>query len=200
MPLNSGTSNLSRMMRVAIFALVTLSSSLAGTALAAARGGFMHGGGGFRIHGGAATEHDALEMPAYVMVTVSSITNADAFKSTRDKLVATLASFTGRVVVDADKPVSWEGSSPPEHLLMIRFDTSDQAEAWKNSDAFKSFDDALHQSASPNIQVVQGLPMPVEHGGRGGRGARFDAKAFQPNVQDYDRLLNNRLHSICKGC
>jgi hypothetical protein len=35
--------------------------------------------------------------------------------------------------------------------------------------------------------------------GRGGRG-RFEAKAFEPNVQDFDRLLNQRLKTICKGC
>ena len=41
------------------------------------------------------------------------------------------------------------------------------------------------------------LPLPVGHSGRGGR---FDAKAFEPNVQDYDRLLDQRLKTICKGC
>jgi uncharacterized protein (DUF1330 family) len=199
MPLNSGTSDPLPMMRIAIFAAVTLGIALAGTAPATARGGFMRGGGGFRIHGGAGLEHGASETPVYVLIAVSSITNADAIKSTMSNLGMALASFNGHLVVDADQPVSWEGSSP-EHLLIIRFDNSDQAQAWKNSDAFKSFDDALHQSASPNIELVQGLPMPIDHGGRGGRGARFDAKAFQPNVQDYDRLLNNRLHSICKGC
>ena len=45
------------------------------------------------------------------------------------------------------------------------------------------------------MQLVQGLPMPV---GRGGRG--LDAKAFEPNVQDYDRLLDKRIKAICKGC
>lgn len=36
--------------------------------------------------------------------------------------------------------------------------------------------------------------------GHGGRGSRLDAKAFEPNVQDYDRLLNQRIKNICKGC
>ena len=48
------------------------------------------------------------------------------------------------------------------------------------------------------MQLVQGLPMPA--GGGRGRGGRFDAKAFEPNVKDYDRLLNRQLKNICKGC
>jgi uncharacterized protein (DUF1330 family) len=171
----------------------------AGATSAMARDGFMHGMGGLRGHGGAGIGQAGLETPAYVLITVSSISNADAFKSTMDNLVGAVATFNGRLVVDVDKPVSWEGRSA-EHLVMIRFDTADQAQTWKNSDAFKSFDAALHQSSSSNMELVQGLPMPIDHGGRGGRGGRFDAKAFEPNVEDYNQLLNRKLHSICKGC
>jgi hypothetical protein len=46
------------------------------------------------------------------------------------------------------------------------------------------------------MQLVQALPIPEVHGGRG----RFEAKAFEPHVQDFDRLLNQRLKTICKGC
>ena len=42
------------------------------------------------------------------------------------------------------------------------------------------------------------LVLPEGRGGRRGRG--LDAKAFEPNVQDYDRLLDQRLKTICKGC
>ena len=51
------------------------------------------------------------------------------------------------------------------------------------------------------MQLVDGLPMPAARGGRGGLGGvRFDAKAFEPNVKDYDQLLDHRLKSICKSC
>jgi hypothetical protein len=100
--------------------------------------------------------------------------------------------------VSLDKPVSWEGTAP-EHIAMMQFASADQAQAWKNSDAFKSFDAELHRSSTSTTQLVQGLPTPITRGGRGG-GARFDAKAFEPNVKDYDRLLDQQLKSICKGC
>jgi hypothetical protein len=83
---------------------------------------------------------------------------------------------------------------------MIRFENPDQAQAWKSSDAFKSFDADLHRSAESTIEVAQGLPMPAprEIGGRRGRGG-FDQKAFEANVRDYDQTLT-KLHGICRGC
>ena len=95
-----------------------------------------------------------------------------------------------------------EGTAP-EHVVMLQFDNPDQAQAWKSSDAFKSFDAELHRSSESTMQLVQGLPTPAARGiggGRRGRGnVRFDQKAFEPNVKDYDQMLN-KMHSICKGC
>jgi hypothetical protein len=79
---------------------------------------------------------------------------------------------------------------------MIQFADPEQAQAWKNSEAFKSFDTDLNKSSSSTMQFVQALPVPEGHGGRG----RFEAKAFEPNVRDFDRLLNQRLKTICRGC
>jgi uncharacterized protein (DUF1330 family) len=170
-----------------------------------ARGGFMHGMGGFRMQGGhrvGAGGTEGILTPAYVLITISKITDADAFKVTMRNLTTADTAFAGRLAVDMDKPVSWEGTAP-EHVVMIQFDNSNQAQAWKGSDAFKSFDAELHRSSESTIQLVQGLPTPAAHGidgGRRGRGnVRFDQKAFEPNVKEYDQMLN-KMHSICKGC
>jgi uncharacterized protein (DUF1330 family) len=172
-----------------------------------ARGGFMHGMSGFGMHGGArigthAGGREGLLTPAYVLITVSKITDAEAFKATVHDLIATTAPFAGRLAVDMDKPVSWEGAAP-EYVVMLQFDNPDQAQGWKSSDAFKSFDAELHRSSESTMQLVQGLPTPAARGigeGRRGRGnVRFDQKAFEPNVKEYDQMLN-KMHGICKGC
>jgi uncharacterized protein (DUF1330 family) len=161
-----------------------------------ARGGG-HGMGGFGFHGGGRLGRgDRMTAPAYVLIAVSSVTDAAAFKKALEGLPAALTSFSGRLAADLEKPVSWEGIAS-EYLVMLQFPNAEQAQAWKNSDAFKSFDADLRRSTTSTMQLVQGLPMPS---GRGGRGGRFDAKAFEPNVKNYDRLLDQRIKNICKGC
>jgi uncharacterized protein (DUF1330 family) len=167
----------------------------------AARGG--HGMGGFGMHGGnrmGAGVSEGLLTPTYVLITVSKITDAEAFKVTMRDLMAAETPPAGRLAVDTDKPVSWEGTAP-EHVVMIRFDNPDQAQAWKNSDAFKSFDAELHRSSESTMQLVQGLPMPAARGMGGGRRGRggLDPKAFEPNVREYDEMLS-RMKGVCKGC
>lgn len=168
---------------------------------AIARGGFMHGVGGFGMRGRAGGREGILT-PAYVLITVSKITDAEAFKATMQDLIAATAPFAARLAADMDKPVSLGGTAA-EHVVMLQFDNPDQAEAWKNSDGFKKFEEDLRRSSESNMQLVQGLPMPVARGiggGRGGRGsARLDPKAFEPNVKEYDQMLN-KMHGICKGC
>jgi len=163
-----------------------------------ARGGGGHGMGGLGFHGGGRMGRgERMTAPAYVLITVSSVSDADAFKKVIQDMTTAVASFTGRLAADAEKPPAWEGLAP-EHVVLIQFIDTEQAQAWKNSDAFKSFDADLHKSSASTMQLVQGLPTPEGRRGRGGRG--LDAKAFGPNVQDYDRLLDQRLKTICKGC
>jgi uncharacterized protein (DUF1330 family) len=176
---------------VALCALIGLLWS----APATARGGG-HGMGGFGFHGGGRmgrSEH--MMAPAYVLITVLTVSDADAFKKAIQDMTTAVAPFTGRLAVDAEKPPAWEGAAS-EHVVMIQFADAEQAQAWKNSDTYKSFDADLQNSSASTMQLVQALPIPEVHGGRG----RFEAKAFEPHVQDFDRLLNQRLKTICKGC
>ena len=135
--------------------------------------------------------------PAYALVTVLAVSDADAYKKAIEDMMTGVAPFNGRLAANAEKPPAWLGA-PADHVVMIQFADADQAQAWKNSDAYKAFEAGLQKSTASTIQLVQGLPVPEGRGGRGRRG--LDAKAFEPNVQDFDRLLNQRLKTICKGC
>jgi uncharacterized protein (DUF1330 family) len=181
-------------------AICILLLNLAYVTPAMARGGHMHGMGGFGGHEGHGVDAGGgLLTPTYVLITVSKITDAEAFKGALRDLMAAETPFGGRVAMDTDKPIYWEGTAA-EHVVMIQFDNPDQAQVWKSSDAFKSFDTELHRSSESTMQLVQGLPMPAVHGvGRGGRGRGFDQKAFEPNVKEYDQMLT-KMHGICKGC
>ena len=74
-----------------------------------ARGG--HGMVGFGMHGSHRMGGgEGLLTPAYVLITISKITDAEAFKAAMSDLMATNAPFAGRLVIDVDKPVAWEGT------------------------------------------------------------------------------------------
>jgi uncharacterized protein (DUF1330 family) len=188
----------SALVRAAIICALLVSVAWGRPAMA--RGGFMHGMSRFGMHGHPGGQEGILT-PAFVLISVSKVTDAEAFKAAVRDLTTTTAPFAGRLAADIDKPVSWEGTAP-EHIVMLQFDNPDQAKGWKSSDAFKSFDAELHRSADSTMQLVEGLPVLVTRGtggGRGGRGARFDPKAFEPNVKEYDQMLS-KMHGICKGC
>jgi len=165
-------------------AICILLLNLAYVTPAMARGGHMHGMGGFGGHEGHGVDAGGgLLTPTYVLITVSKITDVEAFKGALRDLMAAETPFGGRVAMDTDKPIywDWEGTAA-EHVVMIQFDNPDQAQVWKSSDAFKSFDTELHRSSESTMQLVQGLPTPAARGvGRGGRGRSFDQKAFEPN-------------------
>jgi uncharacterized protein (DUF1330 family) len=178
-------------------AVLWVSISLLWIAPAMARGGG-HRMGGFGLHaGGGMGRGGHMMAPAYVLITVSSVSDANAFKKAIDDMTTAVASFTGRLAADTEKPPAWDGAAA-DHVVMIQFADTEQAQAWKNSDAYKAFDADLHKSSASTMQLVEGLPAPEGRGGRGGKG--LDAKAFEPNVQDFDRLLDQRLKTICKGC
>jgi uncharacterized protein (DUF1330 family) len=186
--------------RASAISLVLISFACAPPAMA--RGGHIHGVGGSGLH-----DHREVALgprgekrtPAYVLITVSKITDAEPFRNAIQALTDAATPSAGRLVVDLDKPVAWDGTAA-EHVVMIEFESGDQAQAWKSSDAFKSFDAELHRTSNSTMQLVQGLPTPAGRalgGGRRGRG--LDQKAFEPNVKEYDLMLN-KMHGICKGC
>ena len=93
---------------VALCALIGLLWS----APATARGGG-HGMGGFGFHGGGRmgrSEH--MMVPAYVLITVSTVSDADAFKKAIQDMTTAVAPFTGRLAVDAEKRLPGRGPLP----------------------------------------------------------------------------------------
>jgi uncharacterized protein (DUF1330 family) len=164
-----------------------------------AGGGHNHGTGGFALHdsrGIGLGPRGEMRTPAYVLIMVSKITDAEAFKI--QALTDAANPSAGRPVLDLDNPMAWDGTAP-EHVAMIEFESVDQAQAWKNSDAFKNFEQELHRTSETTMQFLQGLPTPANRGlGGGRRGRGLDQKAFEPNAKEYDRMLN-KMHGICKG-
>jgi uncharacterized protein (DUF1330 family) len=161
---------------------------------AVARGG--HGGfrgGGFVVPG-------AGRLPAYVVIDVAATNDKQTFKTMSADAIAGLVPFGGHIVIDADGPTAWDGQAP-QHLVIIAFDSLEQAQAWKSSDSFKALDADRHLTATSRVFVVEGIPNAVPSAGLhgGGRFMRYDPKPFEEIVKKRDQDLK-RLKDICKGC
>jgi uncharacterized protein (DUF1330 family) len=177
---------------------------------ALARGGFGHmghlGGLGHVGHAGAIAEGQprggAITTPAYVLISTASLADKNAFTNVVHGLSDALLPFEGRVVSEIDNPPSWEGAAAA-HMTLLQFDSADAAQRWKNSDAYRSFDEQIKRSSTSSIQQMQGVPTvrpaAMANARIHGRGRGLDPQAFEPLVKDYDQTLN-KMHGICRGC
>lgn len=75
--------------------------------------------------------------PVYVISEVDAITDPIALKEYAPKAGDTLAPFNGHFVARAGKAESLEGESP-EGIVVIAFDSVEQAHAWYDSPAYQA--------------------------------------------------------------
>jgi uncharacterized protein (DUF1330 family) len=115
--------------------------------------------GGFAI-GAAAVEglHAQVKPPAYVVVAIRSINDADAFKTgVVDKASpAALAAAGGRYVVRTQNVTSLDGPAP-QRFVVIAFDSLEKAMAWNASPATKEVTAARMKSADSSSFLVEGM-------------------------------------------
>jgi uncharacterized protein (DUF1330 family) len=76
--------------------------------------------------------------PVYVISEAETITDATAVKNYGLKVQETLAPFNGHYhfVVAGGKAESLDGDAPPKGIVVIAFDSSEQAHAWYSSPAY----------------------------------------------------------------
>ena len=95
--------------------------------------------------------------PAYVVVAVRKINDADAFKAgVVDKATpAALAAAGGRYVVRAQKVISLDGPAP-QRFVLIAFDSVEKAQAWSDLAATKEVTAARMKSTDLLSFIVEG--------------------------------------------
>jgi uncharacterized protein (DUF1330 family) len=199
--LQDGASSVSfKIAAIGLALALALVVSLSPAALA--RGGhigsFGHiGHGGFG--GGAA---GAIVTPAYVLISTTALSDKDGFANALHGLADAVLPFEGRVISDVDNPPSWEGTAAA-HVTVLEFDSSEAAQRWKSSDAYKAFDEQLKTTSTSTIQQLLGVPTArpaaMANARMHGHGRGLDPQAFEPIVKEYDATLS-KMHSICRGC
>jgi uncharacterized protein (DUF1330 family) len=96
--------------------------------------------------------------PAYVVVAVRKINDADAFKAgVVDRATpAALAAAGGRYIVRAQTVTSLDGTAP-QRFVLIAFDSVGKAKAWSDSAATKEMTAARIKSTDSLSFIVEGF-------------------------------------------
>jgi uncharacterized protein (DUF1330 family) len=95
--------------------------------------------------------------PAYVISEVDAITDPTALKKYAAKAPETLAPFNGHFVVRGGKTESLDGDAPPKGIVVIAFDSFEQAHAWYDSPAYASIRPFRLGAAKGRMFIVQGV-------------------------------------------
>jgi uncharacterized protein (DUF1330 family) len=96
-------------------------------------------------------------MAAYV-ITFLEVTDPEAFKAYRKVAGPTFASFGGKpIVVDGPFEVL-EGMVHPKSIVVIEFETLEQAKRWYASPEYARSIPMRQQSANASLILVDGVP------------------------------------------
>jgi uncharacterized protein (DUF1330 family) len=115
-------------------------------------GGIALGGG--LIHG----LHAQTKAPAYVVVAIRKINDADAFKAgVVDKATPeSLTAAGGKYVIRTQSVTALDGT-PPQRFVLIAFDSVEKAKAWNDSAGQKEINAARIKSTDSLSFIVEGL-------------------------------------------
>ena len=97
--------------------------------------------------------------PVYLIAEADAITDPTGIKEYGAKVLETLAPFNGHYhfVVRGGKTESLDGNAPPKGIVVIAFDSSEQAHAWYNSPAYAAIRPIRLAAAKGRMFMVEGV-------------------------------------------
>jgi uncharacterized protein (DUF1330 family) len=104
----------------------------------------------------AARAQTASPKPAYVIADVA-ISDKDAYRAYAAKVPDTLKPYNGKIIVRA-APISKEGAAPTGIIIMLVFDSLDNAQKWYASPAYSALIPERQKAAKAQIYMVESLP------------------------------------------
>lgn len=98
-------------------------------------------------------------VPAYVISEADVITDPTAVEKYGEKVSETLAPFNGHYhfVVAGGKAQALDGAAPPNGIVVIAFDTAEQARAWYDSPAYQAIKPLRSSSVKGRMFIVEGI-------------------------------------------
>jgi uncharacterized protein (DUF1330 family) len=97
--------------------------------------------------------------PVYVISEADAITDPIAIKKYGEKVPETFSPFEGHYhfVVRGGKAQSLDGDAPPQGIVVIAFDSAEQAHAWYDSPAYQAIKPIRLRSVKGRMFLVPGV-------------------------------------------
>lgn len=95
-------------------------------------------------------------MSAYAVGIISETFPNDAIRTYLEKIDSTLQPYAGKYVIHGG-PYRWLEGKPAGDLIVIEFDSLEQASAWYESDAYQEIKPLRADNSVGAIFLVQGV-------------------------------------------
>lgn len=103
-----------------------------------------------------ALQAQGMKKPAYVVAAVE-VTDAAAYQAYAAKSAGTLKPYHARFLVRG-KPESKEGSAPQGSIVIVAFDSLEDAERWYSTAPYSELIPERQRAAKTQLYIVEGLP------------------------------------------
>ena len=95
-------------------------------------------------------------MSAYVIVDVN-VHDPVAYEKYKQLAAPTVAAYGGKYIARGGKTEVLEGSWTPGRLVILEFETIDQARAWLDSPEYAPIRRMRHDTADSKMVVIEGV-------------------------------------------
>ena len=96
-------------------------------------------------------------MPAYVIATIK-VQDPATYEEYKKTAGASLSAFGGEFLVRGGQVEKLEGDWGPERMIVVRFESLDQAKAWWASAEYAGAKEIRQRAALTDMVVVEGVP------------------------------------------
>ena len=95
-------------------------------------------------------------MAAYVIINVE-VTDEAAYHSLRQQAPASVEAHGGRYLVQGGAAEVIRGNWTPHRLVVLEFDSVEQAREWQNAPDYADLKDRLNRVTHTDVVIVEGV-------------------------------------------
>jgi uncharacterized protein (DUF1330 family) len=95
-------------------------------------------------------------MPGYVIVEID-VTDPEGYEEYRKLAAPTVEAYGGRYLVRGGRTETLEGDWQPKRIVVLQFDSVEQAKEWWHSEVYAPLKAIRHRTAHTRMIVVEGI-------------------------------------------